>query len=145
MKNSDSGLSTVEVLFALGIMAIVLLAVLNGFNQSAAQGASSKNRIAASEDAKKILEHARSIADTNNLTGTGSVSDQSYWTDWIQSETTAGTFSNLTGATRALTTFQVGTGEDPLGVRATVTWQEKGGTKSYSLDTMMTKRKVAQQ
>ena len=132
-----SGLSLMEVLFAIAILATVLLAVGNGFDKSATSSVSARNQILAMEDTKRILEQVRMVADSSGL---ATVKDQDYWSNvngngWLQTTT----FSNLTGATHTIV-FPDGTTQDPLHVRANVNWQEKNGTRSYSLDTLVTNR-----
>ncbi len=135
MKNPKSGLSLIEVLFAMGILALVLTAVGMGFNQSAASSALSKNNLYAMNDAKRILEQARKRTDRAGLTGTNSVTDTTGWNTWLASAQRW----QLPQATRTVT-FPDGTAQDPLHIRATVSWQEKGGAKSYNLETLITKR-----
>ena len=140
MKKRLEGLTLIEILFAVGILAILLAAILGGFGQLATTESSLKYQASAVNDAKKIMEQVRLVADEQGLTGQNSVTDTSYWdneggTGWIETES----FSSLPGATRSVT-FPDGTSEDPLHVRVTISWQEKGANKSYSLDTFVTKR-----
>ncbi len=139
MKTSKKGLSLIEVLFAMGILGIVLTFIGYAFTQSAYQGASTKNKIGAMNDVKKMLEQVRTVADKNGLTGPNSVTDGTYWTNagngWLETQT----FSNLSTPARTII-FPSGTGGNPLRVRATVTWQEKTGTRSYFMETLATKR-----
>ena len=97
MKNKEAGLSLVEVVCAFGIAAIVLAALLSGFNQALSNRAWNKEQFSAMADTRKILEHVRMIADEKGLTGTDSLTDSNYW--GIPSETTGWlnttTFSNL--------------------------------------------------
>lgn len=139
MQNINrSGLSLIEVLAALGIMAIVLVAMGGGFNQSLNATASSRNQLAAVSDTRRILEHARKVTDSYGLTGTNSVTDQNAWDLWISTSQNW----QLPNAIKAVT-FPAGTSGNPLQVRATVTWSEKQGTKSYHLDTLITRRTLA--
>ena len=169
MKLSNQrGLSLIEVLFAISIMAIVLGAITGGFSQAIKSGSFSKNQIAAMNDTKKMLEHVRMTADKKGLQGSGSVTDANYWsnpsgTGWLQTAT----FSNLPNATRSISfpdsvffshqpginyhgnpneSYAANASSEPgpmtkvLHVRASVNWQEKGGPKSYYADTLITNR-----
>ncbi len=140
IKKSSSGLSLIEILFSIAILAFLLAALAGGFQKLSASNASLKYQALASNDAKKTMEQVRFLADQKGLAGTGSVTDSSYWsnasgTGWLQTTS----FSSLSGASRTVT-FPDGTSQDPLHVRTTVTWQEKGTDRSYSLDTYVTKR-----
>ncbi len=140
MKSKQVGLSLIEVLVAIGIAGVILAALASGFNQALLSRTLNKEQFSAMADTRKILEHVRMIVDQKGLTGTGSVTDSNYWKNannsgWLQTST----FSNLRNASRDLL-YPDGTNQNPLHVRASVTWQEKNGTKTYSLDTLVDKR-----
>lgn len=130
-KDTDDGLSLIEVLLALAIMAIVLYSLGGGFDNASSVNVTTVNRTSAMQDARKIVEHVRMMAEEQGLSA---VTNSSYWTNWF-----ANTDFDLNNATRQVS-FPDGTTADPLRVRVTVSWPEKGGSKQYSLETLVTKR-----
>lgn len=128
-----------EVLFALSIFSIVLIAVASAFNFGAAMNAAAKNKILVATDAKKIMEQVRMVADSIDLEA---VTDADYWknvsgTGWLQTEVFS---STSLPSINMNVTFPEGTSGDPLYVLVTITWAEKSGTKTYQLHNKITKR-----
>ena len=138
MKKSETGLSLMEVLFALGILSLVLLAIGSGFSNMTSKNVNLRNQTFAMEDSRQIIEQIRKVADEQSL---NTVRDSNYWTradgqGWLQTTTS---LSHLPQVTRTVT-FPDGTADDPLRGRVSVQWLEKGITHTYSLETLVTKR-----
>ena len=129
------GFTLIEVLCALSIIVVAIMAVGGSFNLATNLSAFSQSKSAAVQDAEKTMEQARRLADSAGLTGAGSVSDSGTWSTWI----TAQAFANLPQESVAVT-FPAGTGSNPLQVKVVVTWSEKGVPRSYELQTLVTPR-----
>jgi len=128
-----------EVLLALFIFAIILVSVASAFNFGAAMNAVARNKILATNDAKKIMEQVRMIADSLGL---AAVTDADYWenvngTGWLQTETFSSSALNDIDMS---VSFPDNPTEDPLHVLVTISWTEKNGAKTYQLHNKITRR-----
>ena len=130
-----------EVIAAMAIMGLLMMALGNGFSQSFHTNTHSRNYVNAMDDAKKIIEQIRYVAETSGLSGSDSVTDANYWSNnsnsgWLQTAS----FSDLPSASRTIE-FPSGTSGDPIQVKVNVQWNEgRGSVKRYVLETLVTKR-----
>jgi len=139
MKKNQAGLSLLEVLFSIAILAMMMAAIAGGFSQFNRVSVSQQYQTRAIQDAARMLEQVRKVANESGVTAATSAT---YWstaggTGWL--ETSAAQFNVLPEVERSIT-FPDGTAGNPLHVRATVTWQEQGNPKSYSMDMLVTER-----
>lgn len=93
-----SGFGLIELLFSVALCALVIWVVGGGFQLATGLGTFSKNRYAAVNDAEKMMEEVRRLADAAGLSGSGSVEDATYWTAWIAGQS----FSTLPSPTRTV-------------------------------------------
>lgn len=138
-QNTERGTTLMEVLFALAIFAIIMVSVAGAFNFGSSMNVTAKNKILVVNDAKKIMEQARMIADSISL---NAVTDADYWknisgTGWLQTETFS---SSALPSINMSISFPEGTSGDPLYVLVTITWLEKTTTKTYQLHNKITQR-----
>lgn len=131
----ESGLTLIEVLLASALLVLAVFALGGGFNYANSVSAFAQSKIMAANDAEKVMEEARRVADAVGLSGTNGVTDSSYWTTWIAGQT----FSSLPNRSISVT-FPEGTSGNPIQTLVTVSWTEKGATRSYKLYTLVTPR-----
>ncbi|PIQ85033.1 MAG: hypothetical protein COV74_10570 [Candidatus Omnitrophica bacterium CG11_big_fil_rev_8_21_14_0_20_45_26] len=137
IKIGEKGLSLMETLFAMAILGIVMAGLASGFNQATKSSQYKTNETSAINDAKRMLEHARYIAEKNGFTGTDSLSDSTYWTNWFSSATG---LSALPNVTRSITLPNGTNGDPPYQVNAVINWKERGQDKQYVLSTLISRR-----
>ncbi|MBI4388362.1 MAG: hypothetical protein HY582_04910 [Candidatus Omnitrophica bacterium] len=128
-----------EILCALGILAVVLTVLGQTLNFATSNHTYLRNKTLAVNDAKKVMEQVRLIADTVGLTcntGGGCVADTSYWTN---ANNNGWTDIQSFSLAKPGISFPDGS-NDPLHVRVTVNWTEKDAAKSYALDSLVTQR-----
>ncbi|GEM_PF-6473863 len=126
------GFTLIEVMVAIGIFAIALLGTLALMGDSMAFGKYSDNRTIAANQARRVLENVRRVADSSGLATVASTNfNETLSNTILRSGTIAVT--DLSG--NALTN-----NADPLPVRVTVSWTQKGQTLTYILNTMVTQR-----
>ncbi len=129
---SLTGFTLMEVMVAISIFAIALLGTLALMGQSMAFGKYANNRTIAQNEARRVFENVRRVADASGLATVASTNFNETLSDnTLKSGTIAVT--DLSG--NALTN-----NADPLPVRVTVSWSQKGQTLTYILDTMVTQR-----
>ncbi|PIQ85039.1 MAG: hypothetical protein COV74_10600 [Candidatus Omnitrophica bacterium CG11_big_fil_rev_8_21_14_0_20_45_26] len=128
-RNPKKGFTLVEVLLAISIIALIIMALVSVFYYTMTLHRESASRSIAMNDAIQVVEQCRFIADTVGLSGTGSVTDPNVaWSDLL---------SNLI----ANETVQVSwTGTDPLEVVVTVAWLEHNRNMNVSMTTLLTRR-----
>jgi len=134
-KKGQRGFTLVEVLVAVVLLMSAIVVVGSAFNYAINVTASTQARVAASNDAGKVMEEVRRVADMVGLNGAGSVSDPVYWSTWIQNQT----YSNNSEQSVSVT-FPDGIGQHPLHVMVQVSWNEKGATRQYELHHTVTPR-----
>lgn len=133
--NEQSGLTLVEVLFAAALLVVIIVSVAKISQNSSSLTALAQSKMVAAQDAEKVMEEVRRVANTTGLSGTNSVTDASYWTTWIASQA----FTTLPSESVNVT-FPSGTNENPLSVLVQVSWSEKNSTKTYQLYNLVTQR-----
>ena len=132
MKINKKGFTLIEVMVAIGIFAFAVFGTLALIGQSMAFGKASNNQTVAVNEAKRVLENVRRVADTSGLATVASTNfNETLSSSVLPSGTVVVT--DLSG--NALVN-----NADPLPVRVTVSWTQKGQTINYSMDTMVTQR-----
>ena len=117
-----------ELMIGIALFSIALFGIMLLLSQSLALGKFSNNRIVAVNEARRVIEDIRHTADTNGLTGVSAT----FPNGWAQN------LSTLPSGTATLTYLQ--NSVDPLPIRVTVNWAEKGKSAAYSVETLVTKR-----
>ncbi len=135
IRNAKKGFTLVELLLAVGLMAMIIAAVGGGFGYASSMSAFAKNKVTAANHAEKIMEEVRRVTDAVGLSGTGSATDANYWTTWLAAQTAP----ELAGASSSVS-FPNGTGSDPLQILVTVNWSEKNATRTFKLYGLVTPR-----
>ena len=122
------GFTLLEVMFGISLFALALFPTLTILGQSLTFGSYANNRAIAMNEARRVIEDIRRIADTSGLSA-------------LVGQTWTGT--SLTGegiSVSDLSNNPLQNNADPLPIRVTVTWTEKGKTTSYRVETMVTDR-----
>lgn len=130
MKNKNqSGFTLIEAMISLGIIVVIVLALGMVLFYAVTLHEESQHRTIALQDAMRVTEEIRYIADSVGLTGTNSVTDPNrQWNALL---------SNLLPSQ----TVQVGwSGANPLQISVQVNWVERGRSLNVSLNTMVTRR-----
>lgn len=130
-----AGFTLIEILMAIALITVVILATGSSFQYAVNLNAFAQNKITAANDAEKTMEEVRRIANANGLTGSSSAGDSTYWSSWISSQTFSGLPSEAVSVS-----FPAGTGTDPLQVLVTVSWAEKKATRNFRLYSLVTQR-----
>ena len=125
----EEGFSLIEALASVGLCALVIFVLVAVLNYSLYLNAYSKDRLIAMNDARRITEQVRTVADTNGLSGAGSVTSPT--TPW----------SSLLSNKLPSESVQVTTsGSDPLTVTVRISWLEKNRTENFQFATKVTHR-----
>ena len=125
----EKGFSLVEAILTVGLCSIAMLMLIGAICYSLFLNAETKNRLVALNEARRVVEQVRRVADTYGLTGAGSVTSPNVpWNSYIQ--------NILTNETVQVTT----SGTDPLSVIVTIGWLEKARSQSLHLTTKVTNR-----
>jgi type II secretory pathway pseudopilin PulG len=121
MKLTRRGFTLIEAMFGVFVLLVSILAVLSGFLGSVVLNNSSNNLTTAVNDAQYVLEQVKGLDYTSCI---------QYLPNACY---TIPTFTNLPGETAAFypTPTAIGTGIRKITV--TVSWQDKGQTRSFSL------------
>ncbi len=121
-----------EVMVAISVFAIALFGTMALMGQSMAFGKNANAQTIATNEAKRVLENVRRVADASGLAVVASTNfNETLSSTTLQSGTIAVT--DLSGNTLT-------NNADPLPLRVTVSWAENGRTLTYNLDTMVTQR-----
>lgn len=159
----DSGILLVELLLALAIVGIAAVAVLDILTSSVSAGRNTENLQRATSLCRERLEQIRNISSL--LPGTGSntgdpflpdlsnVSVDAYLTGFYLTESdtysasdgTPGSLSGMTPSGRIDRVTRIewvddpdgGTAQDYYKVTVVVFWREGGGTRRFSLETLI--------
>lgn len=121
----EKGFTLMETVIAVGLFAISLFFSLQLMSHSLSFGETSENRAIAINETRQVLEQIRREADIN---GPASVAN----TQWA-------TGTVLPGQ-NVVVTYPQGTGLNPLPVRVSMNWNEKGKPSSHTVDTLITTR-----
>lgn len=121
MARAESGFSLVEVLVAIAILALVTATTLGAMSTAVGWGSEGENLVTAQNIASSQLE--RWIASPDSTSHSGEFAKFS----WEISE-----HPMDSDAPFDLTSAQL----IPRQIKVTVTWDEKGAEKSYSLETV---------
>ena len=131
-KGNAKGFTLIEVMVAIGIFSIAIFGTLALIGQSMSFGKYTSNQTIAANEARRVFENVRRVADLNGLASVASTNfNETLSNSTLQSGTI--TVTDLSG--NALTN-----NADPLPVRVTVSWIQKGQTLTYILNTMVTQR-----
>ena len=132
IKVSKKGFTLIEVMVAIGIFAIAVFGTLALIGQSISFGKHTHNQTIAANEAKRVLENVRRVADASGLATVASNNfNETLNSSLLQSGTV--TVTDLSGNSLV-------SNADPLPVRVTVSWTQKGQATTYKLDTMVTQR-----
>ena len=134
MKKTEVGFTMIETLTAISLFGLALFGTLELISVALASGKFSQNRAIAMNDSRLVLEQIRTEAETNGLTGVTGTN----WTTWAN-QNLCNPACDLAGE-NTVVTYPQGTAGDPLAVRVTLNWTEKGKASRYIVDTMVTKR-----
>ena len=129
----NKGFTLMELMIGVGLFAIVLFGIMLLIGESLALGKFSNHRTVAMNEARRVIEEIRQVADQNDLATVVSTN----WATW------ADTVNALPSETTTVTDLQgnpLQNNVDPLQIRVTVSWTEKGKISAYAVDTMVTKR-----
>ena len=127
-KKSKTGFTLVELMAGIALFSFALFPMMMLLSQSLTFGTFANNRTIAMNEARRVVEDIRRVADTNGLAGLVGMS----WTG-----------SAITGETVSVTDLSnnsLQNNADPLPVRVTITWPEKGKTTIYRVETLVTQR-----
>ena len=123
------GFTLIEALAVVGLSALLILALAGSLNYSLVLNTYSKSRLIAMNDARRVAEEVRTIADSAGLSGTGSVTDSSIvWNNFL-----SGILPNESAQV-------VTSGSNPINATITVSWKEKNRNESLQFTTKVTKR-----
>ena len=131
-KQNRKGFSLIEVMFAISIFAFALFGTLALIGQSMAFGKFTNSQTIATNEARRVLENVRRIADTSGLATVASTNFSETLNSSVLQDGTV-TVTDLSGNSLV-------NNADPLPVRVKVSWEQKGQTLAYNLDTMVTQR-----
>ena len=127
-NSKKKGFTLLEVMFGISLFAMALFPIMMVLAQSLTFGSYANNRAIAMNEARRVVEDIRRVADTSGL---NALIGKSWSGTVLPSETISVTdlFNNL-----------LQNNADPLPIRATIVWTEKGKTTSYRVETMVTDR-----
>ena len=112
----------------IALFSIALFPMLMVLSQSLTFGTFANNRTMAMNEARRVIEDIRRVTDTNGLSS-------------LVGMTWSGTsLSSETISVTDLSNNALQNNADPLPVRITITWSEKGKTTLYRVETLVTKR-----
>lgn len=123
-RKKNKGFTLVELMFAVSVLLISILALLSGFFGALFLNNSSNNLTTAVNDAQYVLEQIKGLDYTciqNNFDGCYTLPE----------------FSNLSDETVGLSCVSAGTNMSKVNV--TINWQDKQKTRSFSLATYIAK------
>jgi type II secretory pathway pseudopilin PulG len=152
-RRSSSGHQFVELVVAIGVIAIITVPILDGLSQVHRQGTATQNEVIASNIAQEVIDNARNSTWTtltaNQGTQTllvnrvnGSETGPGYNPRPLMLDTATNTYSSAAQSNRfngtveqTITTIDAGT----LQLTVTVTWagENGGGNKRLSMNTLI--------
>ena len=127
-SSKKRGFTLLEVMCGISLFALALFPTLTVLAQSLTFGTYANNRAIAMNEARRVIENMRRIADTSGL-------DALIGLTWTGTSLTGEGISVSDLSNNALVN-----NTDPLPIRVTVTWTEKGKTTLYRVETMVTDR-----
>ena len=81
----EKGFSLVEAILTVGLCSIAMLMLIGAICYSLFLNAETKNRLVALNEARRVVEQVRHVADTYGLTGADSVTNPNVpWNSYIQ-------------------------------------------------------------
>jgi Tfp pilus assembly protein PilV len=136
------GFSILEVVVGIGLFAISLFGLLSLISHSLSMNELSESRVAAINDARRVVEAIRREVEINDINGVVLVTDTP-----IASSTPGGwsTFLNAGLPNENVAVTLARPVVDPLALQVVVTWDEEGAggvarQSSYAVSTAVTRR-----
>ncbi len=127
-NSAKKGFTFLELMVGISIFTFALFPMMLMLTQSLAFGTMAGNRTIAMNEARRVMEDIRRVADTNGLASLVGMS-------WTGTSLSSETISVTDSSGNALQN-----NADPLPVRVTVSWSEKGKTTLYRIQTLVTQR-----
>ena len=127
-KKSKTGFTLIELMAGIALFSFALFPMMMLLSQSLTFGTFANNRAIAMNEARRVMEDVRRVADTNGL---ASLVGMSWSGIVLPSESISVT---------DLSNNALQNNADPLPVRVTISWSEKGKTTLYRIDTKVTQR-----
>ncbi|MBI4395082.1 MAG: hypothetical protein HY583_02680 [Candidatus Omnitrophica bacterium] len=125
----------IELTIGISLFTLALFGIIALLGDSLAFGKLSGSRLIVMNETRRVLEEIRRVADTGGLSQVASDN----WTNWA-SQNLNNTLTSQNVAVTDTSGNALINNADPLPVRVTMTWTEKGKINTYSVDTMVTKR-----
>lgn len=129
---SKKGFTLVELMAGMGLFAFALLGLLALMMQSLELGHFSSNRTIAVNELRQVIEDIRRVVDTSGLDAVVNTNFNKTLSDTVLKDGSV--------AVTDLNENALVNNADPLPVRIKITWDEKGKTAIYTIDTKVTKR-----
>lgn len=124
-RQNNQGFTLMETVVGVGLFALALFFSLQTMSFSLEFGQSSGDRMTAINETRRVLEQMRRAADVNGLASVAN---------------TAWTTGNALPGQNVVVTYPQGAGLNPLPVRVSMNWTEKGKAISHTIDTLITDR-----
>src|SRR3989338_1914398 len=128
----EKGFTFIELMLGISIFVTALFGLMYVLAQSLAMGQFSNDRTIAMNDARRGVEEIRNVADSSGLptvVGTN-------WVTWAN----VNLANALSGETVSVTDRQgnsLPVDTDPLPVRVSISWTEKGKASFFNIDTLV--------
>lgn len=132
---TKKGFTLVEMMIGSVLFATALFGLMFVIGESLALGKAAENRTIALNESRRVLEEIRNVANTSGLATVASTN----WTTWATANL-SNTLANESTAVTDLNGNALVNNADPLPVRVTTNWTEKGKTTVYTVDTLVTQR-----
>ena len=123
-----TGFTLIEMMAGIALFSFALFPMLMLLSQSLTFGTFANNRTIAMNEARRVVEDIRRVADTNGLASLVGMT----WTG-----------TSLPNATISVTDFSdnaLQNNANPLSVRVAINWTDKGKAAAYRVDTLVTPR-----
>jgi type II secretory pathway pseudopilin PulG len=133
-KDSEKGFSLVETVVGIGLFAVALFGIVSLIAFSLNMSDFSQNRMDAADHGRRVLEGIRKEIDRNTISTARAISD---WPAQVGLSPLP-----LDGESVIVTISDPFT-SDPVEVKVTIMWTEKGKSVSYDVNTLMTDRAPA--
>ena len=134
-RTRKRGFTLIELMMGVSLCSIALFGTMLIIGQSLAMGGFTGNRAIAMNEMRQVVEESGRVTDNDGVATMVSTN----WTNWA----TQNLNNTLENQSVAVTNSAGGTllnNANPLPIRITINWTEKGKATVYSVDTMVTQR-----
>jgi len=142
---NEQGFTLIEVAMGIAIFAIAVVGIMMTLGHSLTMSTFANNRATAMNKTQYVIEEVRWLADTTGLVIMVTTARNRNWNTWVAQNWVVQDPNYVALESENINVTDLNgnnlvNNADPLPVRVSISWSEKGKNTNYAVDTMVTQR-----